>query len=177
MTASEPSPSRDHARHPIQLKVEYKRLNAFFADYTRNISKGGTFIKTDKPLGVGTEFVFELHVPRVDEPLCITGRVQWVLTQEDLDADPEGTHGQARGQGWPRASRAPGMGIHFVYRDAAERAEIERHIEKIMVDSLGQRLYSRLMEHSRSEDEAGGAAAGQGELAGAVGGLSRQSRE
>lgn len=175
MTAGEPSQSRDHARHPIELKVEYKRLNAFFADYTRNISKGGTFIKTDKPLGVGTEFVFELHVPRMDAPLRITGRVQWVLTQEDLDADPEGV--QAAGRGWPRGARAPGMGIHFVYRDDAERAEIERQIEKIMVDSLGQRLYSRLMEHSRSEDAAG---AEEGGLAGAVGGLgvlSRQNRE
>ena len=47
-------------RAPIELKVEYKRLNTFFADYTRNISRGGTFIGTDKPLKVGTEFVFAL---------------------------------------------------------------------------------------------------------------------
>ena len=37
-------------RAPIELKVEYKRLNTFFADYTRNISRGGTFIGTDKPV-------------------------------------------------------------------------------------------------------------------------------
>ena len=35
---------RDNQRHAIELKVEYKRLNSFFADYTKNISKGGTFI-------------------------------------------------------------------------------------------------------------------------------------
>jgi type IV pilus assembly protein PilZ len=155
MMAGEPSHSRDHARHPIELKVEYKRLNAFFADYTKNISKGGTFIRTDKPLDVGTEFIFELHVPRVSEPLRITGQVQWVLTQEEVDAAP-GT-----GPG------APGMGIRFVYRDDTQRAEIERQIEKIMVDSLGQRLYSRLMEHSRSEAMQGEESA----LADALGGL------
>lgn len=137
MTDGEPSHSRDHARHPIELKVEYKRLNAFFADYTKNISKGGTFIRTDKPLDVGTEFVFELRMPRVAQPLRITGKVQWVLTQADAEHEPRG----------------PGMGIRFMYRDDAERAEIERQIEKIMVDSLGQRLYSRLMEHSRGEAE------------------------
>lgn len=153
--AGEPSHSRDHARHPIELKVEYKRLNAFFADYTRNISKGGTFIRTDKPLAVGTEFVFELHVPKVDEPLRITGQVQWVLTPEDVAADPA------------RGPDGPGMGIRFVYREDAQKTEIERQIEKIMVDSLGQRLYSRLMEHSRSEAMQGE----EGALAGALGGL------
>ena len=45
---------RREARAPIELKVEYKRLNTFFYDYTKNISKGGTFIKTEKPLDVGT---------------------------------------------------------------------------------------------------------------------------
>src|SRR5690606_31886439 len=83
---------RDHARQPIELKVEYKRLNSFFSDYTRNISKGGTFIRTGKPLDVGTEFVFKLHVPGLAEPLRIRGRVQWVVTEEDLVA------GKGRGQ-------------------------------------------------------------------------------
>jgi len=35
---------RQTERVPIELKVEYKRLNTFFSDYTKNISKGGTFI-------------------------------------------------------------------------------------------------------------------------------------
>ena len=41
---------RREMRAPIELKVEYKRLNSFFADYTRNISRDGMFIKTLKPL-------------------------------------------------------------------------------------------------------------------------------
>jgi hypothetical protein len=32
---------RAETRRPIELKVEYKRLNTFFADYTKNISRGG----------------------------------------------------------------------------------------------------------------------------------------
>lgn len=140
--ASEPKgDSRDHSRQPIELKVEYKRLNSFFSDYTRNISKGGTFIRTGKPLDVGTEFVFKLYVPNLDEPLRIHGRVQWVVTQEDLEA------GQDRGHG------EPGMGIRFVYHDSEERAAIENRVEAIMVDSLGQRLYSKLMAYSHSRSE------------------------
>jgi type IV pilus assembly protein PilZ len=50
-------------RAPITLRVEYKRINTFFADYTKNISKGGTFIRTARPLDVGTEFMFVLSLP------------------------------------------------------------------------------------------------------------------
>src|ERR1051326_1523475 len=57
------SERRGEERDPIELKVEYKRLNTFFYDYTKNISKGGTFIKTEKPLDVGTIFLFKLMLP------------------------------------------------------------------------------------------------------------------
>ncbi|HUH05844.1 MAG TPA: TIGR02266 family protein [Kofleriaceae bacterium] len=130
-------------RHPIELKVEYQRLNTFFSDYTKNISKGGTFIKTDKPLGVGTEFVFKLYVPHMDEPIKIRGQVQWVVTAEDL-------------AGGDDRSDAPGMGIHFIFRGEDERDAVEKGVEKLMVDSLGQLLYSRLMEHSRRPDDESG---------------------
>jgi type IV pilus assembly protein PilZ len=119
---------RQHARRPIELKVEYKRLNAFFADYTRNISNGGTFIRTDKPLGIGTEFVFKLAVPRLEEPLSIRGQVKWVVEA----GNPE---------------EEPGMGIKFLYRDASERRVVEEIVEKLMVDSLGPLLTSKLMAH------------------------------
>jgi type IV pilus assembly protein PilZ len=160
--AGDTSQHREHGRKPIELEVSYKRLNAFFSDYTKNISKGGTFIKTDKPLEVGTEFLFKLHVPRLVEPLCIVGEVQWVRTQQDLDA----------GAGADAA--VPGMGIRFVYQDEAERSAVERQIEKIMVDSLGQRLYSRLMELSQDAeaDPEGDSGAYPG-----LGGSSHRNRE
>lgn len=162
--AGDTSQHREHARKPIELEVSYKRLNAFFSDYTKNISKGGTFIKTDKPLEVGTEFLFKLHVPRLVEPLCIVGEVQWVRTQQDLDAGADAD------------AAVPGMGIRFVYRDEAERTAVERQIEKIMVDSLGQRLYSRLMELSQDADADGDTEGGPGAHPG-PGGLSHRNRE
>ena len=87
---------RRSARPPIELKVEYKKLNTFFADYTRNISKGGTFIRTDRPLDVGTEFVFALTVRNLDEPLRLRGRVKWIIVPADGTEDAP-----------------PGMGIEF----------------------------------------------------------------
>jgi type IV pilus assembly protein PilZ len=115
-------------RNPIELKVEYKRLNTFFADYTKNISRGGTFIKTTRPLPVGTEFLFKLFVPGRDAPLTIHGEVQRII---DEVSDEE-----------------PGMAIKFVYREGDPQAEIARIVEGLMTESLGPRLYAKLMDHA-----------------------------
>jgi type IV pilus assembly protein PilZ len=124
---------RESSRPPIELKVEYKKLNTFFADYTRNISKGGTFIRTRKPLDEGTEFVFKLIVPRLEQPIAIRGAVKWVV----------------RENGAPAAGD-PGMGIRFLYGSEVERRSVEAIVERLMIDSLGQLIYSKLMDRRRS---------------------------
>jgi type IV pilus assembly protein PilZ len=135
---SEEADRRQHPRGPIELKVEYRRLNAFFADYARNISKGGTFIATDKPLPIGTLFLFKLFIPTLDRPLELRGKVKWIA-----GADAPGPDGD------------PGMGIQFQYDNERQREVMERIVEKLMVDSLGQLLYSKLMQHSRTADDPG----------------------
>lgn len=128
------SERRAGSRQPIELKVEYKRLNTFFADYTKNISRGGTFIKTSRPLPVGTEFLFKLFVPGRSEPLTIHGEVQRIVSNTDVDGD--GTPDE-------------GMAIRFVYREGDPQAEIARIVEGLMTESLGPRLYAKLMEHAQ----------------------------
>ena len=127
----------DH-RAPIELKVEYKKLNTFFADYTKNICKGGTFIRTRKPLDVGTEFLFKLVVPKLKEPISIRGLVRWV--KREGEPSPPGV----------AEDHEPGMGIRFIYDTPAERAAMEGVVERMMIDSLGQLLYSKLMGKDRA---------------------------
>jgi len=122
------SDRRSDRRRPIELKVEYKRLNTFFADYTKNISRGGTFIKTKRPLPIGTEFLFKLFVPGRDQPLTIHGEVQRIIDEHEAGADD------------------PGMAIRFVYREGDPQVEIARVVEGMMTDSLGPRLYGKLMD-------------------------------
>jgi type IV pilus assembly protein PilZ len=117
---------RQGHRGAIELRVEYQRLNTFFYDYTRNISHGGTFIRTRRPLEVGTHFRFKLFVPTLEAPLVLTGEVRWI--------HPEGDAG------------APGMGIRFIFADDAERAAVDQTVEKLMVASLGRLITSRLRE-------------------------------
>ncbi len=127
-----PRVSADDRRHevraPIELKVEYKRLNSFFADYTKNISRGGTFIHTDRPLDIGTDFLFKLGIPTLPEPLVLTGKVQWIITLEQATPDQE-----------------PGMGIGFVFGSEAERQRVEGAVERLMIENLGPVLYKKLM--------------------------------
>ena len=115
-------------RAAIELNVEYKRLNTFFADYTRNISKGGTFIRTDRPLDVDTEFVFALSIKSLAEPLRLRGRVKWIV--RPADATPESP---------------AGMGIEFQYNDESERRETEVIVERLMANELGDHLTARLL--------------------------------
>jgi type IV pilus assembly protein PilZ len=123
--------TRAEARRPIELKVEYKRLNTFFADYTKNISRGGTFIKTSRPLPIGTEFLFKLFVPGREEPFTIHGEVQRII-----DASP---------------GEDAGMAIKFVYREGDPQDEIARVVEGMMTASLGPRLFAKLMEHAHKK--------------------------
>jgi type IV pilus assembly protein PilZ len=125
---------RREARAPIELKVEYKRLNTFFYDYTKNISKGGTFIKTERPLGIGTVFLFKLMLPVQDAPLALRGEVRWIV-KEGEPLPPQAPPGHE-----------PGMGIKFVYDSADQRRELEKLVERMMVDSLGPLIYSRLVK-------------------------------
>lgn len=122
---------RVQPRAPIELKVEYKKLNAFFFDYTRNISKGGTFIRTTRPLREGTEFMFKLVVPRLDEPLTLRGRVKWVVTEEQ--AADDSTNPEA------------GMGIEFLHDDSGQQGRVDAIVEQLMVEQLGERAYAKLM--------------------------------
>lgn len=118
---------RRHPRAPIELKVDYKRLNSFFAEYTKNISKGGTFIKTPKPLPPGTRFLFRLQVPSRAAPFEVEGEV----TRQD-GAGPE-----------------PGMAIRFVWQDQTARLAFEAAVERLMVESLGAQVAAELLQRGR----------------------------
>jgi type IV pilus assembly protein PilZ len=114
---------RNHPRAPIELRVDYKRVNSFLADYTKNISRGGTFIGTDKPLPIGTRFHFKISLPGMREPFTLTGEVAWIAP----------------------AGQSPGMGIRFVYADELGRATFESEVERLMQKHFGPALAAKLL--------------------------------
>ena len=123
---SSDSDRRAAPRGPIRLRVDYERMNAFFADYTKNISKGGTFIKTARPLPVGTSFLFALSVPALSEPVQITGEVQWIREKGAKEEEP-------------------GMGIRFVFVSDEERQRFADLVQSLMEASLGPEVTRGLL--------------------------------
>ena len=111
-------------RPPVELKVEYQRMNTFFYDYTKNISRGGTFVGTSTPLAIGTRFTFRLSMPALAEPLRLLGVVRWVRHDDE-----------------------PGMGIQFVFEDEAQRAAVDELVQQLMLESLGPLITARLREN------------------------------
>jgi type IV pilus assembly protein PilZ len=118
----------DQEGAPIELQLDYQRLNTFFADYVKNISRGGTFVGTRKPLPVGTHFVFVLGVPQLEAPLRFDGKVMWVTSTEDASkANPAG------------------MGIEIEYATEEEKNRVKRGVEALMREELGEKLTQRLL--------------------------------
>jgi type IV pilus assembly protein PilZ len=148
--------SRDAPRAPVVLRVEYTRLNSFIADYTKNISRGGTFIHTVKPLPVGSEFIFVFIMPGArrsasradpgdDSPppspggptnrrLAMRGKVRWVKSTPDEEA---------------------GMGIEFVFADDGERESVRAFVETVMLEALGPVLAERLLRARKGANKGG----------------------
>lgn len=118
-------------RHPIELKIEYKKQNAFFSDYSHNISKGGTFIATSQPLPVGTQFKFRLAIPGLEKDFELNAEVMWVRGPDLVGA----------------GDRQPaGMGIKFIFDDESGMWEFEAAVKALMEKNLGERLTRKLLE-------------------------------
>src|SRR4051812_24581544 len=121
MAPPDPEDLRSSLRAPFRLRMDYERMNSFFADYTKNISKGGTFIKTPRPLPVGTRCQFSFTLPALSDPLVLEGEIIWHLSPEEAQ----------------QRNEEAGMGVKFVFADDSARREFEELVEKMMEESLG----------------------------------------
>jgi type IV pilus assembly protein PilZ len=120
---------RQSPRKPLEVRVDYEQMNSFFADYTKDISKGGSFIKTERPLPIGTRCRFSFSLPALSEPLILIGEVAWILPVEAAQARNED----------------PGMGVRFLFADDEAREDFEALMEKMMSDALGPAVARHLL--------------------------------
>lgn len=102
---------RKDRRAPASLKVKYKSasVDEFIEQFGADVSRGGIFIKTKKPLDTGALLKFEFQLQTGAPVIHGVGRVAW-----------------RRGEAHARADLPAGMGIKFIKLDEASRAVIER---------------------------------------------------
>jgi uncharacterized protein (TIGR02266 family) len=113
MTRQAAENKRRSARLHHELPVAYRTVGSFLSDWATNISQGGLFINTRKPLAVGTVVKLIIQLPDTAFPVDITGKVTRVIEFGN------------------RANQVPGMGIQFIDVDEAKRARLERFVEKL----------------------------------------------
>ena len=89
-------PRRAEPRVDKVLSLVFKDRETFLQAFTGNVSAGGLFIKTEKPLSSGNQFLLKLQLPGVPDTMHIKSEVMWV---RKLDAS--------------QPNRAPGMGVKF----------------------------------------------------------------
>jgi len=80
---------RRHPRYPVTLKICYTCLDTFFYDYAVNISKGGVYIRTNSPLGMGSRVKLSFTLPGLEHTIETAGVVVRVVEGES-DFEPCG---------------------------------------------------------------------------------------
>jgi uncharacterized protein (TIGR02266 family) len=101
----------DRLQH--ELLVAYRTVDGFITDWAVNISRGGIFINTRKPLAVGTLVRLIVSLPDTAFPFDLSGRVARVNDFDNAE------------------NQVPGMGIEFVDVDDEKRGRIEKFVERL----------------------------------------------
>ena len=69
---------RQHPRVPVSLQVSYLSAGDLQKDLAVNLSPGGLFVRTSKPLDIGTEVDLEVLLANEDTPMHVRGKVMWL---------------------------------------------------------------------------------------------------
>ena len=116
---------RRHPRYSLSLAITMQGDNNFYAGLSEDISEGGVFIATFHVLPIGTPVELSFTLPNAEEPLHVSGVVQW-LRGPDATAASENIFGGGR----ELPGVMPGLGIRFHALDAATRQTIRDFMQR-----------------------------------------------
>ena len=108
------SETRKAKRKLLSVKIRYKSANVdeFVEHYSKDISKGGVFIKTNKPLAIGTLLKFEFQLRDQSSVIRGVGRVAW--KRDETNETPQSPSG---------------MGVKFVKMDSESRGVVHKIVD------------------------------------------------
>ncbi len=104
-----PAPDAKPRRKPARLRLHYREQESFVVEYRDNLRRNGAFIKTEKPLAIGRECIFEIDAPGLVEPLVFDAVVTY--------------HSDGRG------AEPPGMGVEYRMDDLT-RAKVSMLVSR-----------------------------------------------
>jgi len=75
---------RKAGRYRLRVQVAYESVEDFLLDYTSNLSLGGMFIQTERPLDIGARFRLRFQITGRATPVETYAEVKWVVTDGNL---------------------------------------------------------------------------------------------
>ncbi len=114
---------RKSPRYVATIEVRFKTKEEFVKEYTKDISKGGIFVATEKPLPVKTRAELVLILPDSPEEVKVTGEIVHAVGPE-----------QARLAGHGNTS---GMGIQFIEFQKDGAKILESYFKSIVGNPQG----------------------------------------
>jgi type IV pilus assembly protein PilZ len=107
-------------RVPTRLRVSFESYGELRQCLMTNISRGGVFVATQKPLPMGTPFLLRIEIADSDELLELRGEVATVNTGADMQSEEEG------------------MGIRFSNLSEEQQAQVQKLYGQAMSKALEQ---------------------------------------
>jgi uncharacterized protein (TIGR02266 family) len=105
---------RKEKRIPVEVEVRYSSQEGFAIEWITNISKGGLFIKSEKPLPPGTPLKITFSIPGKDVPVEVGGVVRWSVPPSSSP------------------SVIPGMGIQITEIDEKSKKILDAFVDEIL---------------------------------------------
>ena len=118
-----PSERRKELRVPAAIRVRYHAEQTFVNNYIHNLSKGGIFVSTPKPLPLNSHLKLKLIFQDKDKEIEVEGKVVWENTQKQARQD----------------ITRPGMGVKFTKISDEAQAMIDDLIHDNITESAKER--------------------------------------
>ncbi len=128
---------RKHSRENVRIKVIYKTIDRFKEEYIENISHGGIFIKSSRPLPLYSKVNVFLTIPQWDEPIAVASEV----VRRVLESDAK------------ESGLTPGFALQFLDFDEKKK-DMEKFIKNAAsTDSDNASAVIQLGDSHEDEDE------------------------
>ncbi len=105
--------NRKHPRTPVIIRVDYRDIDTFFTNFAENLSEGGMFISTNRPLSPGTTLFLEFLLP--DTSLKVKTRAEVMWSRSNAKSPTE----------------KRGMGIRFQELSREDKAKINIMLQRM----------------------------------------------
>jgi len=112
----DPKNQRKNERKESKIPLKLDPVHIFTEHQIVNISKGGIFISTPRPLPTDTDIEIEFFLPKAPSKIRAKGKVKWAM--ENVQ----------RSNGKPGI--VPGMGIKFIQISKESLKEIQSYLKK-----------------------------------------------